>query len=178
MAATWLTNAQGCVVYRGSAFPSNYLGNVFIADPSAHIIHRFVLQEAELGATAARAMDETNTEFVASADAGFRPVQVVNGPDGALYVADRRDADERGRIYRIVPADFKRPKLPRLGKAKTPELVGSLSRPNGWERDTAARLLYERRDPKAVPLLSNLLANSRVPSRACMPCTRSTAWAR
>ena len=120
MVATWLTNAMGCVVYRGSAFPSNYLGNVFVADPSAHVIHRFVLQEAELWATPTRPMREANTEFVASTDAGFRPVQVVNGPDGALYVADRRDADERGRIYRIVPEDFKRPKLPRLGKAKHP----------------------------------------------------------
>ena len=163
MVTTWLTNAQGCVVYRGGAFPSNYLGNVFIADPSAHIIHRVVLREADLWVTAARAMDETNTEFVASEDAGFRPVQLVNGPDGALYVVDRRDADDRGRIYRIVPADFKRPKPSQLGKAKTPELVTALSHPNGWERDTAARLLYERRDPKAVPLLSNLIASSRFP---------------
>jgi putative membrane-bound dehydrogenase-like protein len=109
MVAAWLTNAQGCVVYRGSAFPSNFLGDVFIADPSAHIIHRVVLHEADLTVTAERAKDESNTEFLASADAGFRPMQLVNGPDGALYVVDRRDADERGRIYRIVPADFKRP---------------------------------------------------------------------
>jgi len=53
---TWLTNSQGCVVYRGSAFPSNYLGNVFVADPSAHIIHRFVLHETGLDVTAARAL--------------------------------------------------------------------------------------------------------------------------
>jgi putative membrane-bound dehydrogenase-like protein len=163
MMAAWLTNAQGCVVYRGSAFPSNYLGNVFVADPSAHVIHRFVLREAGLDVTAVRGMDDTNTEFVASADAGFHPVQLVNGPDGALYVADRRDGDEHGRIYRIVPANFKPPKPLQLGKAKTSELVAALSHPNGWEQDTAARLLYERRDPKTVPLLSNLLAYSRVP---------------
>ena len=161
--ATWLTNAQGCVVYRGTAFPSNYLGNVFIADPSAHIIHRVVLREADLAVTAERAKDEANTEFLASADAGFRPVQLVNGPDGALYVVDRRDADERGRIYRLVPADFKRPKPLPLGKAKTAELVTALSHPNGWARDTAARLLYERRDRQAVPLLSKTLAYSRAP---------------
>jgi putative membrane-bound dehydrogenase-like protein len=161
--ATWLTNAQGCVVYRGTAFPSNYLGNVFIADPSAHIIHRVVLREADLAVTAERAKDEANTEFLASADAGFRPVQLVHGPDGALYVVDRRDADERGRIYRLVPADFKRPKPLPLGKAKTAELVAALSHPNGWARDTAARLLYERRDRQAVPLLSKTLAYSRAP---------------
>ena len=161
--ATWLTNAQGCVVYRGNAFPSNYLGNVFIADPSAHIIHRFVLREAGLDVTAVRALDETNTEFVASPDPSFRPVQIVNGPDGALYVADRSDAKDRGRIYRLVPAGFKPPKPPRLGKATAYELAAMLSHPNGWQRDTAGRLLYERRDPKAVQPLASLLANSRVP---------------
>jgi putative membrane-bound dehydrogenase-like protein len=162
-AATWLTNAQGCVVYRGSAFPSNYLGNVFIADPSAHVIHHFELREAGLEVTAVRAPDETNSEFVASPEASFRPVQIVNGPDGALYVADRQDARDRGRIYRLVPAGFKPPKPPRLGKETAYELAAMLSHPNGWQRDTAARLLYERRDPKAVQPLASLLANSRLP---------------
>ena len=161
--ATWLTDAQGCVVYRGGAFPSDYLGNVFVAAPSAHLIHRFVLRDAELGVTAARAMNESDSEFLASEDTGFRPVQIVNGPEGVLYVVDRRDADDRGRIYRIVPANFKRPKPPQLGKAKTSELVAAFTHPSGWERDTAARLLYERRDPKAVPLLSNLVVSSRSP---------------
>ena len=160
---TWLTNAHGCVVYRGSAFPSNYLGNVFVADPSAHIIHRFVLRETGLEMAAARALDETNAEFIASTDPSFRPVQLVNGPDGALYIADRQHAIDRGRIYRIVPADFKPPKPPRLGKATTYELVAMLSHTNGWQRDTAARLLFERRDLKAVQLLASLLANSRAP---------------
>ena len=161
--ATWLTDAQGCVVYRGNAFPSNYLGNAFVADPSAHIIHRFVLREAGLDVTAARALDETNAEFLASSDPSFRPVQIVNGPDGALYVADRQDTPDRGRIYRLVPAGFKSPKPARLGKATAYQLAANLSHPNGWHRDTAARLLYERRDPKAAQPLASLLANSRDP---------------
>jgi putative membrane-bound dehydrogenase-like protein len=159
----WLTNAQGCVVYRGHAFPSNYLGNVFIADPSAHVIHRAVLREAGLDLTAARAPDETNTEFVVSADPGFRPVQVVNAPDGALYVVARQEGGTGGRICRVVPASFKPPRPPRLGKAKTYDLVATLSHPNGWQRDTAARLLYERRDPAAVALLGDMLAKSSAP---------------
>jgi putative membrane-bound dehydrogenase-like protein len=162
-ASTWLTNAQGCAVYRGGAFPSNYFGNVFVADPSAHIIHRFVLRETGLDVTAARALDETNAEFVASSDSSFRPVQIVNGPDGALYVADRQDTPDRGRIYRLAPAGFKPPKPPRLGKATTYQLAAMLSHPNGWQRDTAARLLYERHDLKAVEPLAALFANSRDP---------------
>jgi putative membrane-bound dehydrogenase-like protein len=163
LAATWLTNAQGCVIYRGNAFPSNYLGNVFIADPSAHVIHRAVLRETGLDVTAARAPDEKNIEFILSSDPAFRPVQIINGPDGALYVADMQDGHDRGRIYRIVPVGFKRPKPPRLGNATTYALVATLSHPNGWHRDTAARLLYERRDPAAAALVANTLSVSRLP---------------
>ncbi len=162
-AAGWLTNAQGCVVYRGSAFATNYLGNAFVADPSAHVIHRFVLRESGLDVAAFRAPDETNAEFVASSDPSFRPVQIVNGPDGALYVADRQDTRDRGRIYRLVPEGFKPPKPPRLGKATAYQLAAMLTHPNGWQRDTAARLLYERRDSQAVEPLSSLLARSRDP---------------
>jgi putative membrane-bound dehydrogenase-like protein len=163
LVATWLTNARGCVVYRGNAFPSNYLGNAFIADPSAHVIHRVVLREAGLDLAAARAPDEKSTEFILSSDPAFRPTQIINGPDGALYVADMRDGLDQGRIYRIVPVDFQRPKRARLDKTTTAGLVATLSHPNGWHRDTAARLLYERRDPAAVPLLANSLSTSRLP---------------
>jgi putative membrane-bound dehydrogenase-like protein len=161
--ATWLTNARSCVIYRGNAFPSNYLGNAFIADPSAHVIHRAVLRVAGLEVTAARAPDERNTEFVLSTDPAFRPTQIINGPDGALYVADMQDGYERGRIYRIVPANYKRPKPARLGKATTYGLVVTLSHPNGWHRDTAARLLLEQRDRSAVALLVSTLGSSRSP---------------
>jgi putative membrane-bound dehydrogenase-like protein len=159
----WLTNAQGCTIYRGNAFPSNYLGNAFIADPSAHIVHRAVLREAGLQVAASRAADEAHSEFLMSTDPSFRPVQVVNGPEGALYVVDAQDGRERGRIYRIVPEGFTPGKLPRLGKARTYDLVAILSHPNGWHRDTAARLLYERRDPAAAGPLTSLLSSSRVP---------------
>jgi putative membrane-bound dehydrogenase-like protein len=163
LAPTWLTDARGCVVYRGNAFPSNYLGNVFIADTAARVIHRAVLREAGLDLTAVRTVDETNTEFVVSSDHSFRPVQVVNGPDGALYVADRQEGRKGGRIWRIVPANFKPPKPPQLGKASTYDLVAMLSHPNGWQRDTAARLLCERRDPAAAALLASMVSSSRVP---------------
>ena len=163
LAATWLTNALGCVIYRGSAFPSDYLGNAFIPDPFAHIVHRAVLREAGLQLTAARATDEPRSEFLMSSDPAFHPVQAVNGPDGALYIVDAQDGRDRGRIYRIVPEGFKRPKSPRLGRARSADLVAMLSHPNGWHRDTAARLLYERRDPASVKPLMDLLYYSRVP---------------
>jgi putative heme-binding domain-containing protein len=163
LAAAWLTNAQGCVIYRGNAFPSNYVGNAFIIDPSAHVVHRAVLRNAGLDITAARALDEKNTEFVLCTNTAFCPTQIINGPDGALYLADKQDGHDRGRIYRIVPLDFQQPPPPRLGKATTYSLIATLSHPNGWNRDTAARLLYERRDATAVVPVANLLTVARSP---------------
>lgn len=159
----WLTQARGCVIYRGSTFPSSYFGNAFIADPENHIIHRAVLAENGLEIAASRAREETNTEFVISRDDSFRPAQIVNGPDGALYVADMEAGGDRGRILRIVPERFKAPPAPQLGRAKTLELAPILANSNGWQRDTAARLLFEQQDTNAMPLLAQMAQRARLP---------------
>ena len=68
------------------------------------------------------------------------PSELQNRPDLRL-------GDDRGRIYRIVPAG-ERPKQarPGLSAAPTNELVELLRHKNAWWRETAARLLYERHD--------------------------------
>jgi putative membrane-bound dehydrogenase-like protein len=163
LAAAWLTDARGCVVYRGSTFGSNYLENVFVAEPQAHLIHRFVLREHGLEMAAERPGDERQTEFLVSKDQSFRPMQIVNGPDGALYIADFRAGHESGRIYRVVPESFRRPASPRLDQLKTYDLAALLAQANGWQADTAARLLCEERDPAAARLLGNMLEHSKLP---------------
>ena len=164
LTATWLTNAQGCLIYRGGAFPTNYLGNAFVADPSAHAVHRMVLRENGLEPVAERAPEDRQSEFLVSRDPSFHPMQVVGGPDGAIYIVDRQEEPERGRIYRVVPINFLRPKPPQMGKARTYDLVAALAGNDGWHLDTAARLLYERHDPNSIGLLTNMLNNSRVSS--------------
>jgi putative heme-binding domain-containing protein len=134
--------------------------------------------------SAARAPDEQKVEFMASTDDWFRPVNFANGPDGTLYVVDMyrevieesasipdgikkfldfTSGDDRGRIYRIVPERFQRRKPVQLSKATTAELVALLEHPNGWHRETAARLLYERQDKLAVGPLERLLMRSDFP---------------
>ena len=159
----WLGSAHGCLIYRGRAFPTNYYGNAFIPDPDAHVVHRIVLRESGLGVIGERPRDELNREFLMSSDPSFRPVQALSGPDGALYIVDMKNGRDAGAIYRIVPTSFKRPKPPELGKARTYDLVAALAGADGWYCDTAGRLLYEHRDPGTVPLLTNMLANSRLP---------------
>jgi putative heme-binding domain-containing protein len=63
----------------------------------------------------------------------------------------------------VVPDGYT-PRAPRLGKATTAELVALLEHPNGWHRDTASRLLYQRRDRSAVESLRQLAAGSKTPA--------------
>jgi len=180
-ASGYFTSATGITIYRGSAFPEEFLGDAFIADVGSNLIHRKKLHQNGVALIAKRAPDEQKVEFIASRDLWFRPVQFANAPDGTLYIADMyrevvehpwslpesikkhldlNSGNDRGRIYRILPDNFQQPTLPRLGSASTAALVATLENPNGWHRDTAARLLYQRQDKKAVPLLEKLAAGS------------------
>ena len=178
------SDARSVLVYRGNAFPPAYRGNVFVADARANLIHRFVLRRGGPEFIAARPADEAGTEFLATTNAWVRPLQLTEGPDGALYILDlhrefldtpatlpaaarleaaRRRGNDRGRIYRVVPARFQPPPAPRLAGAALHELVTNLAHLNGWHRDTAARLLYERHEAAAVPLLTNMLNRAQSP---------------
>ncbi len=130
--------------------------------------------------------DFEKREFLCSTDERFRPVSIYNGPDGCIYVVDlyrgilqhkvyvtsfylKPYILERklevpvgmGRIYRIVNKAKGRNKTqPKLQNASVEELVNTLSHPNGWWRDTAQRLLVERRDKKSIPALQKVIESS------------------
>ena len=175
----YFTGATGATIYRGNAYGPTFLDNAFIGDAGGNLVHRKVLSVNGVALTAKRPADEQTAEFLASRDTWFRPVHFQNAPDGCLYIADMyreviehpwsipeaikkhidlNSGNDRGRIYRIVPDNFVQPKLPKLSSATVPQLVGNLDSPNGWTRDTAARLLYERQDRRAVVELERLLS--------------------
>lgn len=173
--------AAGVTVYRGGAYPERFSGNVFVGDAQNNLIHRRTLEPS--GATFRSDRADKETEVVRSPDNWFRPVNFVNAPDGTLYVLDMSreylesihipsdvvkyldltSGRDHGRIYRLAPEGFRYPGTPHLGRASTAELVDALESPHGWWRDTAHRLLYERQDPTASPLLRWRLAESRRP---------------
>ena len=180
----YFTAATGITIYRGNAWPEDFVGDAFVADCGSNLVHRKKVRPDGPELKAERPAGEEKVEFLASTDNWFRPVQLAHGPDGALYVADMyreviehpwslpesikkhldlTSGNDRGRIYRIVPENFRQPKPPRLGRATVAELVKTLEHPNGWHRDTAARLLYQRADSSAVPRLARLLKNSKSP---------------
>jgi putative membrane-bound dehydrogenase-like protein len=178
----FFTGATGVTVYRGDAWPAEYRGNIFVGEVSGNLVYRARLEPDGVGFKAVRA--DPGVEFLASTDNWFRPVQFYNGPDGCLYVIDMyREVIEtifsmppeilkhldvssgmdKGRIYRIVPEGFKRRPTPRLSNVATEELVAMLEHPNGWHRDTASRLLYERQDRNAREPLMELVVHSKSP---------------
>ena len=58
---------------------------------------------------------------------------------------------------------FQSSRTPRLGEYSTTALVALLDHPNGWHRDTASRLLYQRQDEYAIPALKKLAATASLP---------------
>src|SRR6266581_1157416 len=181
-ASGYFTSATGITIFRGNGWPKEDLGDAFVADCGSNLVHRKKVRADGVALLAERPTDEQKVEFLASTDLWFRPVQLANAPDGTLYIADMyreviehpwslpesikklldlNAGNDRGRIYRIVPDTFKQPKLPRLSTATTKELVALLNHPNGWHRDTAARLLCERQDKSAAPLLEQVLKDSK-----------------
>lgn len=78
---------------------------------------------------------------------------------GVLQEADFLKGHDLGRIYRIVPKGFDRSKVtrPALLDANKKELVAALQHSNRWWRITAQRLLLERKDRSAIPLLERLV---------------------
>jgi putative membrane-bound dehydrogenase-like protein len=178
----YFTGATGATIYRGDAYPAEFRDNAFIGDAGGNLVHRKKIYPNGVVLKAERPADEQKAEFVASKDIWFRPVQFANAPDGCLYIMDMyreviehpwslpetikkhldlNSGNDRGRIYRITPDGFKQPKPARLGMYTTPELVATLEHANGWHRDTASRLLYERQDKAAVPLVAKLLEQSK-----------------
>ena len=172
------TAACSPFVYRGTALPKAYAGNVFVCEPAGNLIKRNVM--AENGLQLQGHDPHPGHEFLASTDERFRPVSLATGPDGALYIADIYRGliqhaayitpylkeqtlarqlvlpTNRGRIWRVVPQGWQAPKPKRLSAASATELVGLLSSPDGWHRDMAQGLLTDRSDKSAGPALTAL----------------------
>jgi len=178
----FFTGVTGVTIYRGDAWPPSYRGNLLIGEVSNNLVFRARLEQQGVSLVARRA--DEKAEFIASRNVWFRPVQLANAPDGTLYVIDMaRELIEgaafladvilkhmdvtsgmtMGRIYRVVPDGKTLRPPPRLGQLSTVDLVALLDHPNGWHRDTASRLLYERQDPAAVLPLRRLARGARQP---------------
>lgn len=178
------TSANSIMPYRDDLFGPDFAASYFVSEPVHNLIHRENLVLDGVSFAAHRAADEQTNEFLASTDTWFRPTMTRTGPDGALYVADmyrlviehpewipmdiQKDLDlragaDKGRIYRIYPANATLRKIPRLDQMNAVQLAAAMESPNGWQRDTAERLLVESGDKSAVAPLEELVDHSPNP---------------
>jgi putative heme-binding domain-containing protein len=153
------------VVYEGGALPARYWGNLLAVAPlQNHVVASALLPDRSSFQT------KDFAHPITSSDTWFRPVNITVGPDGAAYVADMYEGQiahlrhhegkidiSNGRIYRLKTPGAAPLKPFDLGKLSTRELVEVLRHPNKWQRRTASRLLADRRDASALPLLRRML---------------------
>ncbi|MFM7606507.1 MAG: PVC-type heme-binding CxxCH protein [Prosthecobacter sp.] len=181
----YFTGATGTTIYRGDAYGPDFANNSFSGDAGGQLVHRKIIKPSADGISLVgeRPVDEHGFEFAASKDTWVRVVNFANAPDGCLHICDMyreviehpwsipdeikkhidlNNGNDRGRIYRIVPEGWQRTKgeerRGNIAGASTKKLVMLLSHPNGWHRDTAQRLLFERQDKAAVPMLEKTLS--------------------
>ena len=175
------TATCGAGVYRGGLFPKEFAGNVFIPEPAGNLVKRVIIEEKDAVLTAKNAYGE-KTEFMTSTDERFRPVNAYTGPDGALYITDMyrgiiqhkgflthylianildrklEEPFDKGRIWRIVP-DGAKPQTVKLPDDSA-KIVDFLGHKNGIVRDSAQRVLVERKDAAVAPAIAKLATDS------------------
>lgn len=168
------TAACGTYRYQSDRL-SPWLENDFFAcEPTGSLVQRYRLTSDAIVPVAERG--RPGVEFLASTDPWFRPVDLLDGPDGAMFVVDmhraviehpawmpkelqnredQRWGDAAGRIYRIVPADSSGDNG-HFDFATTEPIdwVAALSSRNRWARITASRKLSET----LVPMVKAIAA--------------------
>jgi len=169
------TAACSPLVYRASLFGKAYESNVFVAEPSANLIKRNLLNDQGYIVKGEQAYK--GKEFLASTDERFRPVSLYNAPDGAMYIVDmyrgiiqhktyltpylkgeigKRNLTQplsAGRIYKVVPknTNTKIAALP----TDADGLVKLLGNDNGWIRDYAQQNLIDGKMTQAIASLQS-----------------------
>lgn len=153
----------GLEIVDGRHLPDEWQGNLITHDFRGHRVCRFIVSEDGAGFAARQQPDLISSPHVA-----FRPIDVKQGPDGAIYIADwynpiiqhgevdfrdpRRD-HTHGRIWRITAKGRKPLAHPKLTGVEVTTVLDSLASPESYERQQAKRVLKELGAEKVRPAL-------------------------
>ncbi|TYA84190.1 DUF7133 domain-containing protein [Seonamhaeicola marinus] len=177
------TASCGQAIFLGDKLPM--YGDLFIPEPVGRLIRRAKIDRVDGKTILSNTYKET--EFLASTDANFRPVDMKTGPDGCLYVVDMyrgiiqegnwtrkgsflRPVIEKmgfdknigkGRIYRIVHNEMTPSKPIKLLDKTAEELIPFLSHDNGWYRINAQKLIILKGDTSVVSKLKGSATSAK-----------------
>ncbi len=117
----------GFMIYQGGNWPNEYHGSAFTVNLHGHRLNRDTIERKGATYVAHHAPD-----FIKVADPWFRGVELLQHPDGSVYIADWTDVGEchendgvhrtSGRIYRVVGGEA----LQEYDYAKNPGLLKPL----------------------------------------------------
>ncbi|MDB5312275.1 MAG: hypothetical protein JWO38_6477 [Gemmataceae bacterium] len=158
----------GGILYQADTFPPQYRDQYIAANLLSNAVYWHKLEAVKSSFKASHGGD-----LLEANDPWFRPIDLLLGPDGSVFVVDfydRRAAHldpvdswdrTNGRVYKI---EYKgTPKLPAfdLRKKTSAELVQLLKHPNKWWRNEARRLLAERQDKTTYATLDAMRAKDQ-----------------
>jgi putative membrane-bound dehydrogenase-like protein len=166
----------GGVVYQGDTFPAEYRDQYIAGNLLSNAVYMHKLEPNGSTFKARHGAD-----LLVANDTWHRPVDLLVGPDGSVYVADWYDKRAahldpvdnwdrtNGRIYKI---EYKgTPKIPTfdLRKKTSVELAELLMHENKWWRNEARRLLAERKDEKIHTKLDQWVRHQKGPLALLSP---------
>jgi putative heme-binding domain-containing protein len=153
------------LIYEAEDLPRFYQGRILGVAP---LLNHVVLSERFPDGSTFRTRDIGHP--IKTSDTWFRPVDIKLGPDGAVYVADWYDGQiahtrnyegkidqSNGRVYRLRSDQTKPTRPVDLAKKSTPELIELLNNPNKFIRQTALRLIGDRKDASLAPRLAGMV---------------------
>jgi hypothetical protein len=148
----------GLLIYQGDNWPAQYRGRAFTLNIHGRRINCDDLHRTSVGYTATHGADMCFIQ-----DRWFRGMDLINSPDGGVYIADWTDTGEchdvdgvhrtSGRIYKLTYGEPKTRTQVDVARLDDAELVALQSHPNDWFGRHARQALQER-------AVSGKLANS------------------
>jgi putative membrane-bound dehydrogenase-like protein len=149
----------GLMIYQGDNWPAQYRGKVFTLNFHGRRINMENLERDGSGYVARHAPD-----FLTVGDPWFRGIDLIEGPDGSVYIADWSDTGEchnhdgvnrsSGRIYKVTYGDPARPAFGDLTKLSNEQLLPLLTGSNEWAVRQARQLLATRTALTGKPAIS------------------------
>ncbi len=157
------------IVYEESQLPEGYRGKLFGIEPLQGQVVRSNIHPFQSSFAT-----EDIDRILKTDDPWFRPVDIKAGPDGCIYVADMyeqridhsshyagRIDRTNGRIYRLSPvSDAQLPTNFNYSRYSSEQLIALLRHPDRWHRQTAIRLLGDRKDRALAGKIAEMLKGS------------------
>ena len=156
------TAACGVCVTHSPAFGGPESTTVLTCEPTGGLVQRKSMIRLQGKGKDGTSPDGSKKEWLASSDPWFRPVDLYEGPDGAIYVVDmyraviehpewvpkelkdrpdQRLGDSHGRIYRVVRKENARNAYPQLRDLS--HAVTELASKDAWLQRQASRLVLQ-----------------------------------